>query len=106
MLTRLLNLRKERKITQQRLAVDIGIDQASISSYESGKYYPTIEVLVKLADYFGVSTDYLLDISDMKRPANDFDEQTLSMLKLYLRLPQSYRERVYGYIEGLLSEIK
>ena len=60
---RLYELRRARNITQQRLAIDLGVDQASISSYECGKHLPTIEILLKLAEYFGVSIDNLFYIN-------------------------------------------
>ena len=107
MLDRLLELRKARNITQQRLAVDLGIDQASISSYESGKYLPTGEVLVQLANYFGVSTDYLLGLSDVKGATKTpSDTQSVYLLSLFSSLSGAHRERVIGYIEGLKAEEK
>lgn len=102
MYQRLLELRKARNLTQQRLAIELGIDQTSISSYECGKYLPTVEVLVKLAEYFGVSTDYLLGLSDVKTPLKTAaTDQTAYALALYSSLPNSYRERAIGYMESL-----
>ena len=107
MLNKLYELRRSRNITQQRLAVDLGIDQASISSYESGKYLPTVEVLIKIANYFGVSTDYLLELSDVKVPVKTpTDDQEAYLLSLFSSLPAQHRERVIGYIEGLKAEEK
>lgn len=99
---RLYELRKAKKITQQRLAIDLGIDQTSISSYECNKYLPTIEVLIKIADYFGVSIDYLLGLSDIKTPLKTAsNNQTAYVISLYESLPRDYRERVIGYMEAL-----
>ena len=107
MLDRLLELRKSKNLTQQRLAVELGVDQASISSYESGKYFPTVEVLVKIASYFGVSTDYLLGLSDIKNPIRTpTDDQTAYLISVFSALPGYYRERVIGYVETLQSEAK
>ncbi len=99
---RLFELRQSRNITQQRLAIDLGIDQTSISSYECGKYLPTVEVLVRIAEYFSVSTDYLLGLSEVKSPLktvqNDRDTYFLS---LFETLPSTYQERAIGYLEAL-----
>ncbi len=57
---RLKELRKAKKISQIKLQIDTGIEQALISKYETGARLPTTETLVVLADYFGVSIDYLL----------------------------------------------
>lgn len=95
-------MRRARNITQQRLAIDLGVDQASISSYECGKYLPTIEILLKLAEYFGVSTDYLLGLSDIKTPIKFVaDVQSAYLLSLFESLSGNYRERVIGYVEAL-----
>lgn len=99
---RLYELRKAKNITQQHLAVDLGIDQTSISSYECGKYLPTVDVLIKLAEYFGVSTDYLLGLSDIKTPLKTaFTDQTAYVVSLYESLPGDYRDRAIGYLEAL-----
>lgn len=102
MYQRLLELRKARNLTQQRLAIELGIDQTSISSYECGKYLPTVEVLIKLAEYFGVSTDYLLGLSDVKTPIKTASsDQAAYLISLYASLPANYRERTIGYMQAL-----
>ena len=53
-------LRKERKLSQKKVAADLGIAQAPLSHYENGKREPGLNFLVQAADYYGVSVDYLL----------------------------------------------
>ncbi len=53
------NLREEKRLTQLELAEKIAIKRTSVIAYESGNQAPTIETLVKFADFFGVSLDYL-----------------------------------------------
>lgn len=53
-------LRKERKITQKKAAEDLGVSQALLSHYEKGIRECGLNFLVKCADYYGVSCDYLL----------------------------------------------
>ena len=57
---RLKELRKQRKITQETLAKIIGVERSSIGKYESSTTIPSNETLIKIANYFNVSTDYLL----------------------------------------------
>ncbi|MCI1960954.1 MAG: helix-turn-helix transcriptional regulator [Clostridiales bacterium] len=65
MYDRLLKLMKENNITPYRLSKETGITQATLSRWKTGKTDPSIETLKKIADYFGVSLDYLLgDVSD------------------------------------------
>lgn len=61
---RLKELRKQRKITQLKLAVDLNMNQNSISRYETGEHEADYATLIKLADYFDVSIDYLLERTD------------------------------------------
>ena len=64
MILRLKQLRKARGISQVKLAMDLNTGQNTISRYENGEREPNIDELVKLADYFGVSLDYLLERTD------------------------------------------
>lgn len=57
-------LRKERRITQQELANAINVVQSTIGMIESGKKTGSPQTLVKLADFFGVTVDYLLSEND------------------------------------------
>jgi transcriptional regulator with XRE-family HTH domain len=57
---KLLVLRKKKKVSQTELATQIGISQSNIANYESDKIRPSYEVLIKLADFFETSTDFLL----------------------------------------------
>ena len=66
-------LRKERGITQKKAAADLGISQAQLSHYEKGIRECGLEFVVQVADYYGVSCDYLLgrsaDHHHGRRPA-------------------------------------
>jgi transcriptional regulator with XRE-family HTH domain len=61
---RLKNLRTEKKVTQVMLAQLTGLTDRTFRKYESGSIEPTLSVLIALADYFGVSLDYLVGRSD------------------------------------------
>ena len=57
----LRSIRKEKGITQIRLSVAAEVSQETISAYESGKAFPSVETLIKMADFLETSIDYLLD---------------------------------------------
>ena len=57
---RLKQLRKQRKISQLQLAMDLSMNQNSISRYESGVREADYATLIAFADYFNVSIDYLI----------------------------------------------
>lgn len=56
----LRKLRKERNLTQIGLQMKTGIEQALLSKYETGERVPTTDALMILADFYGVSIDYIL----------------------------------------------
>ena len=61
---RLRELRKQRGISQLKLAMDLNLNQNSISRYETGEREADYRTLIALADYFRVSLDYLLERTD------------------------------------------
>ncbi|MBO5065447.1 MAG: helix-turn-helix transcriptional regulator [Clostridia bacterium] len=61
---RLKELRKKRKVSQLKLALDLQLNQNTISRYETGAREADYNTLIKLADYFDVSIDYLLERTD------------------------------------------
>ena len=61
---RLIQLRTAKKISQQTLAEYLGVSRSLVHNYESGKNRPDYEGLLKLADYFEVSLDYLTGRTD------------------------------------------
>lgn len=77
-------LRTAQDMTQQELANKLKVNRATISSYETSALYPSVSMLVAIARYFNVSTDYLLGLTeeqnfDMSRLT---DEQVLSVQEI------------------------
>lgn len=65
-ITRVRDLREDADLTQQEIAEYLSIKQTTYSKYELGKINIPIEVLMKLADYYKVSLDYLVGRSNKK----------------------------------------
>lgn len=61
---RLFQLRTERGIYQKQLAEYLSVSIGTISNYENSVHYPDLETLCRFAEYFHVTTDYLLDLTD------------------------------------------
>ena len=61
---RLKELRTKRRISQVKLAMDMNMNQNSISRYENGEREADYDTLIAFADYFDVSVDYLLGRTD------------------------------------------
>ena len=69
---RLSQLREEAKIPRQKAANDLGISRNSLEYYEKGKRTPDANMVARLAQYYGVSADYLLGIDTKDSPARDW----------------------------------
>ena len=61
---RLKEIRKSKGISQLKMAMDLNMSQNTISRYETGEREPGINELIKIANYFNISIDYLLDRTD------------------------------------------
>lgn len=61
---RMKELRKERNLRQEDIAAELGIALTTYCRYELGMREPTLAVLARMADYYGVSADYLLGRKD------------------------------------------
>lgn len=59
-------LRQNRGISQVALAMALGVTKQSVSNWENDNIQPSIEMLVKIAKYFSVSTDYLLGLTEQE----------------------------------------
>ena len=65
--SRIKTLREKRGLIQEILAAEVGITQQMLSKYERDISVIKVDILKKLAEYFNVTTDYLLGMSDTKR---------------------------------------
>lgn len=70
---RLKKLRKEGNLTQKDIATFLNISQPAYQQFESGKKKMNLETMEKLADFFNVSTDYLLGKTDIPDPDLEVD---------------------------------
>lgn len=77
MYERLELLLKEKGITAYKLAQDTGVSTATLTSWKQGKYVPKPEKLQKIADYFGVTLDYLYGKPDGKTTSTQEENATL-----------------------------
>ena len=89
---RLKELRQKRKISQVKLAMDLSMNQNSISRYENGTREADYKTLIRFADYFDVSIDYLLERTDNPK-VNIALLQTTPNASI---LSQSYDDKLTG----------
>lgn len=66
MFTRIRSLREDKDLTQRQIAQMLGMSQTGYSKYETGENDIPTHVLIKLADFYGTTTDYILGRTDRK----------------------------------------
>ena len=102
---RLKELREEKKISQQKLALELNVSQASISKYEKGLAEPDIPMLCTIAEYFHVSVDYLIGRTGQRSAALplSIEEREMTLIRHFSALSPHQKEKVEMYILGLLD---
>ena len=100
---RIAILRKEANLTQEELAQKMGYTRAAVSAWELGRNEPSYNDAVKIANYFGVSVDYLLGKTDLKDDAiKIFADAIRTMEREYSNKQSSFTNvkkiQIYGTI--------
>lgn len=109
-MNRIKQLRNEKNINQDVLAKLLGLEIAGISKLETGRVPLKDEYIVKLSEYFGVSTDYLLGKSDIRNP--EIEEDPLGLAKIgfsmkdYNPPTDKQREQLAELIKVVLKDNK
>lgn len=103
---RIKELREGLGISQQKLASELNVTQAMVSKYELGISEPDIAMIRKLSQFFRVSSDYLLEISDDKVSIDTagLSEKEKGILFGFKRLNEVQKEKLQSYLKGLLQE--
>lgn len=99
MVKNLKKLRNEKKVTQQQLAEKIGVSQQSVNKYENHNVEPDIETLIKIAEYFHTSVDYLIGNTELERVIENVEKYDLNfdekcLIDIYRKLDYDERESI------------
>ncbi len=102
----LKEIRNSKNLLQTKVAMDLNITQETISSYETGRVFPSSDMLIKLANYYNTSIDYLLCRTKYNMPINTIKPNNISdddfiLLNKINKLSSQNRVKVEAYIEGL-----
>lgn len=101
MKNRLKDMRLKRGIAQKILGIEIGVSQQNISKYENDIASIPIDVLIAMSEYFKVSTDYILGLSDerynlkMQMTFNKEVDEYYEIIELYKRLDTKNKKLVF-----------
>ncbi len=103
--SRIKQLREKRGLIQERLASELGITQQMLSKYERNITLIKVDILKKIAEYFNVTTDYLLGISDVKRDMqrqmkmNETLDKYYDLVEIYKELDEYDQEMIWSIIQ-------
>ncbi|MBP2634016.1 MAG: transcriptional regulator, family [Firmicutes bacterium] len=100
----LQKLRTRNNMTQEDLGKLLNVSQSTIAYYESGKKQPSLETIIFIADYFRVSTDYLLDrinflYTSSKLQTPEFSQEDLDLLRKLNSFTDTDRKEIESYIQ-------
>lgn len=98
---RIKELRLQKGMTQEDFADVLGLSQQTIAMWENGKSSPKIDALNAMADYFEVTTDYLLGRTEQK-PTPPLSEEQILLLGDFEELDTINRQKVFSYIRDLI----
>lgn len=104
----LRNLRKSANLTQEKLADELQIDKRQISKLETAYNEPNIELLIKLANCFGCSVDYLLgreseDGVIIVSENNDYTQNEKDLIEVFRQLSVRQQYAALGFMKGMLA---
>ena len=108
LLVNLKKLRAEHRVTQKQLADVISVSQQSINKYENHNIEPDIDTLIKIADYFNTSVDYLIGHTDIQRKiesvtSHDLNAEESSLIDSYRKLSPKQRSSIRDVMENYLE---
>ena len=97
-------LRKERNLSQAQVAIKIGTDARRISNYENNINIPTTDLLVKIAEIFNVSMDYLVK-ADVENTATTpiRDKKLLEQFEEVDRMPEEEKKHIMFLIQSVID---
>lgn len=103
---RIVTIRKQHKMTQEKVGELVNMSQRSVANWESGERCPSIPTLIDLSEKFNVSIDYMLGCSDVpekakKQPAVQDDELLSKVISRLQGLSDPALARVSDFLDGL-----
>ena len=97
-------LREQNDLSQTDLAKYLGVVRSTICQYEKGNRQPDIEQLIKLADYFNVTVDYLLEHNTSKTNTPNLSEKEKALLEAFNKLPHETQDFILETTQSLQNK--
>lgn len=105
----LKQIRNSKNLLQTKVAMDLSITQETVSSYETGRVLPSSDMLIRLADYYNTSVDYLLGRTKYDMPIdrikpNNISDKDFVILNKINNLSNDNKSKIEAYIDGLTDK--
>lgn len=97
-MNRISNLRKQANLSQNDLGKIIGVAQNTLSQWENGLREPDFDSVIKISEYFNVSTDYLL------RKEEDMPDELIVLNRIVRKLSKSNRKKLVEIAKMMFAE--
>lgn len=105
----LKQIRNSKNLLQTKVAMDLSITQETVSSYETGRVLPSSDMLIRLANYYNTSVDYLLGRTKYDMPIdrikpNNISDKDFVILNKINNLSNDNKSKIEAYIDGLTDK--
>lgn len=106
----LKQIREANGLTKRELCEKTGISERAYLTYEYGEREPKISVIEKLADFYGVTTDYILGRDNVLSPFEEIisrineNTKTMDVIEMYGQLPENVQQAIINFMSSLLEK--
>lgn len=106
----LKQIRESKGLTKRELCEKTGISERAYLTYEYGEREPKISVIEKLADFYGVTVDYLLGRDTVLNPFVEIlsriseNSKTMDVIEMYGQLPENVQQAIIDFMSSLLDK--
>lgn len=103
---RLVELRKQKNLSQYELAEQLGFSRGKLANYEQGTRQPDFETLQKIADFFGVSLDYLLGREAEQTNDTSLSKAQQDIIEFFMKLDGKLFEEQPEELQKVLEQFE
>lgn len=100
--SKIMKLRKDKKMSQSDLANAIGTSRVMIGNYERNENMPSIEIVLKIAKLYNVSVDFIVG----EGLNASYDKEMIKRLEHIEKLPQDKKDTIFNYIDLVIRDFR
>ncbi len=100
--SKIIQLRKDNNLSQSQLANKIGVSRTIVGNYERGTNSPSVEILLKIANTFNVSVDFIIGESNL----SSYDKEILKRIEDIEKLDEETKKNLFFLIDNVIQNFK